>query len=176
MTDKEIVELITKGKEGKALQKLYKGFSTIQKSLKKMGASMEEAEDIYQEALFLLITKIQKREFELKSQLTTYLYSVCRFIYLNEQRSKRTISELPEDVLEMEDEYDWEMESKNRKAESALKQLGEKCRTLLVDFYHNNFNMEMIAKKFGFGSENSAKAQKFKCLEKAREHYYKLIG
>ncbi len=88
MTDQEIINLIDSRKEDKALNSIYKEYSTIEKSLISIGASKDEAMDIFQEALYLFVEKVRAGGFVLSSKITTYLFSVCRYIYLNERKKQ----------------------------------------------------------------------------------------
>jgi DNA-directed RNA polymerase specialized sigma24 family protein len=61
-----------------------------------------------------------------------------------------------------------EKENGARLAERALMQLGERCRELLVLFYNRRLKLKEIAQIMGYTSENTAKNQKYKCLEGAK--------
>lgn len=171
MTDQEIIQLIEQREENRALLDIYKGFSMIEKSLLKIGASKVQAMDIFQEALYLFVQKVQKGNFVLTAKLSTYLYSVCRHIYLNEIKAEGKQKVADEEFIRIESDYDWEFENCNRLAEQAFKKLGEKCQQILIAYYYKQQNMKAIAKAFGFGSEKSARSQKYKCLEKAKSNY-----
>jgi DNA-directed RNA polymerase specialized sigma24 family protein len=54
--------------------------------------------------------------------------------------------------------------------ESAILQLGKQCRELLELFYGLGWNMVDIAKKIGLRNDKVAKAQKYRCLQKAKEN------
>ena len=47
--------------------------------------------------------------------------------------------------------------------------LGERCFGLLKLYYFEKLSMRSIAEAMGFGSDRSAKTQKYKCLERARK-------
>lgn len=53
--------------------------------------------------------------------------------------------------------------------EKALTQIGKKCQELLELFYGFGKSMAEIAKKLDFRNEKVAKAQKYKCIQKAKE-------
>jgi RNA polymerase sigma factor (sigma-70 family) len=42
----------------------------------------DEAKDIYQEAIIVLYNKVKRGDFELSSKLKTYIYSICRRLWL----------------------------------------------------------------------------------------------
>lgn len=175
MKDQEIIKMIENGKEDRALSQIYKGYSVIEKSLLKLGANKEQSMDIFQEALYLTVKKIRAGNFELSAQLSTYLFSVCRFMYLNEARKKGVTVEFDDELTMVEQSYDWEAEERNQKAESAFEQLGQKCKDILTAYYNKGWSMTVIASKFGFSTEKSAKNQKYKCMEKARSFFGDLM-
>jgi hypothetical protein len=51
-----------------------------------------------------------------------------------------------------------------------LEMAGKKCMDMLQGFYYQSMNMQEIADTFGYGSVRSATVQKYKCLEKVRQH------
>jgi len=187
MDDQTILELIRTGKNDLALNALYRNFPAIRKLVRSRGGSTRDAEDIFQEALIILIRKL-KKDFRLTSQLSSYLYSICRLLW-NEQLRKRRpeipfnspngmlsndgiLGILSKSELRAAEEADLyvylEHESRIRLAEQALNELKDRCRELLLIFYHSQLSLKEITAKMGYGSENSAKNQKYKCLEAAR--------
>ena len=177
MTDLQIISWIKEGKQGKVLQELYYFYPPVQKFLCNNGASKEEALDVYQDALFILCKKIKAGNFELSAKLSTYLFSVCKFIWKDELNKKNKLVSSDfnfpvhqeEVFLELEED-----ESEINCAEKALLNIGEKCLAILKSFYHEGWSMVKIAEKYGFSSEKSAKNQKYKCLEKAKIKYNEL--
>jgi len=178
MDDQAILELIRTGKNDLALNALYRNFPAIRKLVKSRGGSTRDAEDLFQEALIILIRKV-KKDFQLSAQLSTYLYGVCRLLW-NEQLRKRQqqvpmafVSDIPPAAeLSALEEADWQAqlhnESRLRLAEQALNDLKDRCRELLLIFYHSRLAVKEIAAKMGYGSESSTRNQKYKCLEAAR--------
>jgi DNA-binding ferritin-like protein (Dps family) len=57
MTDIEIIQNIKTGKRSKALQLLYKEYPKIEANICKSGGTKMEAEEIFSDALILLIEK-----------------------------------------------------------------------------------------------------------------------
>ena len=172
MTDTEIVQLIHSKKEGKALLKLYRYQGKILGLIKSRGGSKEDGEDIFQEALVVLCNNVWKGDFKLTSSLGTYLYSVSYNIWRNISDKKQTDFEkvdgiIPSSDLNLEEHY--EREQKFSKVESILNELGNPCMRLLILFYHQGKKMTEIVSELGYKSVNSAKVQKFKCLERAKK-------
>jgi RNA polymerase sigma factor (sigma-70 family) len=63
--------------------------------------------------------------------------------------------------------YDEEKEQKMKVLEKVLNQVTERCKKIFELFYFKKESMTEIAKKLEFSSVNSAKTQKYKCMEKA---------
>lgn len=166
MSDSIIINQIRSGDHSKAFYRLYKGFSAVRKYVVQNSGTTDDAKDIFQDALIVLNEKVKQPDFELSANLTTYLFAIAKNKWLCELRKRnRPLPEIQEEHLNEE------QEEKFLLAEKALLKIGEKCQEILISFYVAKKTMEEIAKKFGFSGERSAKNQKYKCLEKAREIY-----
>jgi RNA polymerase sigma factor (sigma-70 family) len=173
MTDQEIITELKSGKQYKSFRALYKYFPMMQKLVLSKGGKAEDAEDIYQEALIILYRKVKEADFKLSSQLSTYLYSLCRFLWKDElkKRNKFQFADFETDFDSAEEnqlEQLLESENKTRLAEKVIMELGERCKEILILFYAQNMSMKKIASRMGYSSENTAKNQKYKCLEVAK--------
>ena len=81
-TDSEIVFGILNNSEN-AIKRLYVAyFPMVMQLIINNNGTADDAKDIYQEAIIVLYNKIKKGEFELNSKLKTFLYSVCRRLWL----------------------------------------------------------------------------------------------
>lgn len=174
MKDQQVLDWIRVGKQQKAYKQLYSHFATIRKMIRENGGNKEDAEDIFQEALIIFSRKCEDPSFELTSQVSTYLYSVSRFLWNDELKKRQRLSITTADPDIRQDD-EWEelihQEEKFKKAETVLSKIGEKCLQLLKFFYLDNKSMKEIAKKMELSSEKIAKNQKYKCLERAKENY-----
>lgn len=180
MKDSQIIELLQRNNYAKVSEKLYGYFPVIKRFILKNSGSREDAEDIYQEALIILIRKVNTPEFILTSSLNTYLYSICRFLW--SERLKKQSKHIEVDIeknqhASIAHELDtlYKTESEHKLAEKAFQQLGEKCKHLLLLFYFKKMSMRDIALKLNFRSEKVAKNQKYRCIDKAKENLQTLI-
>jgi RNA polymerase sigma factor (sigma-70 family) len=137
----------------------------------------DEAKDIYQEAIIVLYNKVRAGNFELSSKLKTFIYSVCRRLWLKRlsQMSRyggdiHDFQEyLPvEEDLATHEEKDIQFD----KMEGALNLLGEPCKTIIEDFYIYNQSMQHICEKFGYTNADNAKTQKYKCLQRLKKLFF----
>ncbi len=175
MKDVQILELLKANNYSKAAEKLYAYFPVIKKLILKNSGTKQDAEDIYQEALIILMRKSQEQNFKLTSSLNTYLYSICRFLWSDQlkKKNKKVESdfEKTEHLLKADEVGLYVSEEIEFKlAEKAVSLLGEKCRQLLNLFYFQKISLKEIAAKLKFGSEHVAKNQKYRCIEKAKEN------
>ena len=176
-SDREVVLGILNNSED-ALNKLYVGyFPMILQFILKNNGDEDDAKDVYQEAIIVLYNKIKSGEFELSSKLKTYIYSVCRRIWLKKlsKESKKAVNvadfediEAVETDMELHEEKDRQFE----KMQSALVHLGEPCKTIIQDFYINNLSMQEISEKFGYTNTDNAKTQKYKCLQRLKKLFF----
>ena len=137
----------------------------------------DDAKDIYQEAIIVLYNKIKKGEFELHSKLKTFLYSVCRRLWLKRLSQMNRYGGDLQDFQEyspVEDEIEEQAERNMQfsKMQSALGMLGEPCKTIIEDFYIHNRSMQEICESFGYTNADNAKTQKYKCLQRLKKLFF----
>lgn len=180
MPDQQILEHIRTGHSDKALASLYKHYPMTRKMVRTYGGNAADAEDIFQEALIILVRNVRERDLHLTSKLSTYLYGICRLLWKEELRRHHRplppgLGQEPSDIDGPGDKtFNLDMEEHARLAEKALDELGDRCRELLVLFYHAGVTLKNIASRMGYRSENTAKNQKYKCLEAAKLRFKEL--
>lgn len=177
-TDSDFIEGLRKG-DSTVLSALYKKYyNLVLKFVVNNSGSEEAARDIYQEAVIVLYENVQKPEFSLNCQLQTYIYSVARRLWLKELRrnGKNTLFKETEedelaDVSAETDNYA-EREKEFEHLTKSLSELGEPCGSLITDFYVKKLSMEAIAEKFGYTNADTAKNQKYKCLQRLKRGFF----
>lgn len=137
----------------------------------------QEAKDIYQEAVIAFYERAQQPDFELTCKIKTYLYAVCRRLWLKRLAEKKRFSTtIPETetFAGVEDEVNdlVKKEIDFKRMSDSLHALGEPCKSIIEDFYIHNFSMEIISEKFGYTSADNAKNQKYKCLQRLKKLFF----
>src|SRR5690242_13611215 len=67
----------------KAVETIYReNYNMVQSLVINNNGSADEAKDIFQEAMIVLYEKVRSGGFELNCQIKTYVYSVCRRLWL----------------------------------------------------------------------------------------------
>ena len=171
MNDTKILELLHLGKHSPALDMLYKAYPPIGRFIKSHGGSDDDARDTFQEALIIFCRKTAQSDFKLTSKISTYLFSVSKFLWKDKlQKANRYVHsydfEQLTDVAEVAAGY--EEEQQYQFLDTVLAAIGDRCKEILEAYYFHKLSMVLVAEKFGYNSEASAKNQKYKCLEKAR--------
>ena len=67
----------------KAIETIYReNYNVVQALILKNNGNIDDAKDIFQEAMIVLYERVQSEAFELNCQIKTYLYSVSRRLWL----------------------------------------------------------------------------------------------
>jgi len=154
------------------LQYIYKNFySKINFFIKKNSGDDDDANDIFQEAIIIIFRKLKANELVLDCTFETYLYSVCRFLWLKQLEKRKIEKEKIKDNHEYnEDLYDDGLEKvadlneRYRLYQKHFTNLGKDCQKIL-QLYFDKVPLKNIAQIMGFKSEKYAKKRKFKCKE-----------
>jgi RNA polymerase sigma factor (sigma-70 family) len=160
------------------LNRLYVSyFPMILQLILNNNGNEDDAKDIFQESVIVLYNKVKSGNFELNSKLKTFIYSVCRRLWLKrlnaQSRTVRNVEDFSEFIpveedLESHEEKDRQFEL----MEYALRQLGEPCKTIIEDYYIHNRSMQEISDKFGYTNADNAKTQKYKCLQRLKKLFF----
>jgi RNA polymerase sigma factor (sigma-70 family) len=178
-TDREVILGILNNSED-TLNKLYKAYyAMVLQFILNNNGDEDDAKDVYQEGIIILYNKIKAGNFELSSKLKTYIYSVCRRIWLKKlslnSKKAGNITDY-EDVFAVEEDVEnhEEKDASFAKMQSALDHLGEPCKTIIQDFYIHNLSMQDISDKFGYTNTDNAKTQKYKCLQRLKKLFFQV--
>ena len=177
LKEQELLKGLALG-DKKAIETIYKdNFNMVQSLVINNNGSAQEAKDIFQEAIIVLLEKARSGSFELNCQIKTYVYSVSRRIWLKRlQQYNRYSNELESMVgtVPVDDEVE-EYEKRDQEfvmMEKAIANLGEPCKSLIEAFYIQKRNMQDIANQFGYTNADNAKNQKYKCLMRLKKLFF----
>ena len=141
--------------------------------------SDDENIDIYQDAYIVFYENFTTgKMLELTSSVSTYLFSIGKYMILNQLRknSKSVNSDLimerVKDNNELFDEsiaHDEPLTYEQELLQKHFDKLGEKCKKVLTLFYYRGFSIEEIMEAEGYNSENVVKSQKSRCLKTLKE-------
>ena len=173
-SDRKIIEALKSADDfeiDKAFRYLYKAYYSMALQYVKSNSGGEnDAEDVFQEVLVGFYQNIRKGVFRGESAIKTYLYSMIRNQWLARlKKNKRIVTmEEPEktsagmQVARSENPT----EELQKIVDDLLGQVSERCREILKLYYFDNMSMNEIANRANFDNENSAKTQKYKCMQR----------
>lgn len=178
-TDKE--QLLLKGLsqgDKNSVEAIYReNYLMIQSFILNNNGSVDEARDIFQEAMVVLYEKSKDATFSLNCLIKTYIYSICRRLWLKRLQhlnKYNTQVESLEEVIPVEEEIE-EHEKRNDDftlMEQAMGKIGEPCKSLLDAYYVQKKSMLEIAAGFGYTNADNAKTQKYKCLVRLKKLFF----
>ena len=162
----------------RAIETIYKNnFSMVQAFILNNNGNYDDARDIFQEAMIVLYENAKTESFVLTCQIKTYVYSICRRLWLKRlQQLNRYTSQVEslEETIPVDEDIELE-EKRNADfiiMERALTSLGEPCKGLLEAYYLQKKDMTEIATTFGYTNADNAKNQKYKCLMRLKKLFF----
>jgi len=172
-TDEAILEGLRK-QDRDVIRYVYKEYyPTIKFLIITNSGNETDAEDVFQDAMVIIYRKIIENKLVLTSSFKTFLYSICRNLWL--QRLDRKLFSYEflenENLTDMQDSIVVEMrEAENeryRLFQQHFLRLSEDCKKVLRLFM-NKVPLKEIAEIMGFKTEKYAKTRKFMCKEKLK--------
>lgn len=150
-----------------SIQELYSSiFQSVKNFVLKNSGQVMDAEDIFQEALVILFRISKREDFKLSCSLETYIYSICRNIWLDRLRrkSKYIYQELDDNheevTLDIVDVI--QLNERNNLYQRHFLLLKEDCKKVLEMFFEGS-SMLQIKEAMGYSSEKYARKRKFLC-------------
>ncbi len=171
-SDEEIIAAIKSGGRGRqdVIRFLYRGDALKNKIIhfvKRNSGNFEDGQDMFHEGIIVLDRNIRQDKFKGDSSIQGYLFSICRFLWMNQIRKQSKVS-LTEDNSKLDATAEETPESKlfSSEQKSVLKQLmshlGERCQKIL-ELWKLSYSMEEIAQELNFSSPAMARKNKYRC-------------
>lgn len=157
-----------------ALYQFYKDASIrsfASQYVKSKGGREEDAEDVFQEAIYVFDRNIREGKFEGNSSLKTYLLSIVKWGWVTYLRKQDKLTELkPGQMNGISESVENQYFKKEKTAllEKAIQALDERCQQLLR-YYKLDYSMKEIQSLLGFSSPAMAKKQAYRCRERLRK-------
>jgi len=168
-SDNSLIDQLAQG-DDQIIKLLYeKVFPKVIIYVGKNNGRYEDAEDIFQKALYQIIVRIKVKGIQIQSTFEGYVFTVCKNLWLQELNTKQKrvrndhifelIAEEDKTIVSIVEQERWEL------FEEKLKLLTDNCRTLLKDFF-DKVPYKAIVKKFNYSCENVAFQRVFKCKKR----------
>ena len=145
---------------------LYKkAFPAVARYIARMGGSLEEAQDIFQDALVVYYEKVTALNAGNIENEKAFVLGISQKLWL--QHYKACSKSQPLNDLDIGAAPDEQPAA--GKLLRYLEATGKKCMELLKAYYYDGATVSDVATLFGYGGTHSATVAKYKCLEKIRE-------
>lgn len=169
----EIMEDL-RGENNNAFMHLYaEYFGMVNRFVTGNGGSAQDAEDVFQDTMLVILEKLRRDDFVLTASLKTYTMAIAKNIWLKRLRtSDREVefTELHNDKFYEEiNEAIEEEKSYRDKLQNLLHKITEHCKGLIHDMFFNEKPIEKIRKEYGYTTIHNAQNQKHKCVEQLRK-------
>ena len=167
------VEAIIEGirsSDNNVLQFVYrKHYPKIKFFVLKNCGTDDEAKDIFQDAIIIIYKKIRDGSLVLDCSFRTYLYSVCKFLWLKQLKKKNKSLETNSeglDLIEIDDDLEnlYNENERYKLYQHHFEMLNKDCQKVLKLFL-KKVPLKEIAMEMGYSSEKYAKKRKYQCKE-----------
>lgn len=162
--------------ESAAYEELYRrAYRPVEAFVRDNSGTREDARDLFQEALIVLIRKVQPPSFELSGKLGGLLAAIARNIWLKHLRDNR-VRAMNADVevealqLVSEDELAFKQQQEHRHIliSEQLKELEEDCRRVILARLFRKLPYANIAEELGY-TVDYVRVKLHKCLKYLRK-------
>lgn len=156
----------------KVLYQFY--FPVVERLVIKNSGTKDDAKDIFQESLLVLMEKVNKADFQLTSSLKTYLFAIAQNLWLKKLREEKLVF-----VNEGTYAQDWEMtaesidneqDKKEEQIQSLFKKITIRCQEILQAIFYLNEPMQNLMQKMGWKNKHTADNQKYKCIQQMKNN------
>ncbi len=176
LSDTEILEQLLTGEQAEdiALRQVYlHNRPMIVDYIRRNNGSPEEAKDVFQETVIAFYENVKARKFKGESAISSYLYSIARFNWMNRLKRKG-IGERAKASQQVEEEtpgflpvfLEKEQESQ---VLQVFHQLGQDCQKVLGLSIYHYFNNKEIAHEMNYENEQVARNKRYKCMKRLKE-------
>lgn len=182
LTDQALLEALAQN-DASAMNEIYRLYAQpLVRWIGNRGGIDVDAEDAFQEAVLVLYEKAKDPEFCLTVKIGTYLFAVCKRLWMKKINARAHADTYYTDEIELhwdqgaQEEEDIqrlkEKEAQFEQLATYMYKLGSPCNNLLKDFYIENKSMQEIAVKYGYTNSENAKTQKYKCLTRLKKMFF----
>jgi DNA-directed RNA polymerase specialized sigma24 family protein len=130
----------------------------------------QDAKDVFQDAVVIISCKLKKEKLVLNCSLATYIYAICRLIWLKELNRRQRIEELNETGI-FYFQFEGESELELLKKEIYLKHFSElsiDCQKIL-HLHLNYATISEITQELGYRDNQYTMEKKYMCKQRLIE-------
>jgi RNA polymerase sigma factor (sigma-70 family) len=182
-TDREIIECLRNRQSYVVLYLSDQYLPMIKNMVIHLGGSSEDAKDIFQEGLMIILEKIDSREFALTCKFKTFLYCICENLWKSVLIKRQSAVNYFQRRTEVEEDADFSEQVDDDMCREifmkSFKKLDKSGRKILK-LYWKGYSPQEIAEKlnysYGYVRKKKSESQA-ELIEKVKSHpeYRKII-
>lgn len=177
MEDQDILNAL-KSEQSKAYESLYNSyFDRVRRFICHNSGNTTDAEDVFQDAMMVLVQKIRMDHFRLTASMGTYILAISKNIWLNRLRDNKRKEEKGNTYFKTAFSEIDEMIEQERNYKSQLQKyifkVSKHCQGVIDDVFFKGKTTEQIQKEYGYSSRQNAANQQYKCVEQLRRQHRK---
>ena len=172
LTDIQLIEAIKRGGAARerALRQVYTDIECRRRVIalvKDNRGTRQEGEDMFHEGIIVLDRNVRTDKFRGESTLRAYLYSICRFLWMNQLRKNQRMDYTDANYLldgteEQTPELTFLSTEQQTLINDLLHRLSDRCREILR-LWQLSYSMEEIAERTGLSSAAMARKNRYRC-------------
>jgi RNA polymerase sigma factor (sigma-70 family) len=162
--------------DSSSYKELYENYyDAVERFVVKNTGTNDDAKDIFQDTMIVLMEKLRADNFELTASLKTYIIAISKNLWFKKLRNKRAHREIALLDTHTDQFYcDIATSIENEKSfwdklQLYMTQITSHCNRLLHAMFFKNRNIDEIQKVYGYSSKHNAQNQKHKCIEQVRK-------
>ena len=172
LSDQNLIALLKK-EDQQAFQSLYTSyFPTIKNYTLSNSGNLDDAEDMFQESIIVLLQKVRTPEFTLSSSLQTFLFAIAKNLWLKRLRNNKFIIHSSSEIFEQESVeiyiQNTEEVTTEEKLNSWLAKITDNCQRILRAIFYSDITMENLMQKMGWKNRHTAANQQYKCIQQVK--------
>ncbi|HTN16523.1 MAG TPA: sigma-70 family RNA polymerase sigma factor [Chitinophagaceae bacterium] len=156
-----------------AFELLYDAyFDVVLRHVLHNSGTKDDAEDLFQEVMIVLVHKIRDDNFRLSASLKTYVMAIGKNLWLKTLRNRSRDQDHKQlsaaayyteisAALEREKYY-------SSKLQQYLYKISRHCQGFIDDVFFKGKSLDQIKEEYGYTTRINAANQKYKCMEQIR--------
>ena len=152
-TDSEIIECLRNRQSYVVCYLSDRYLPMIRLMVTQLGGTSEDAKDIFQEGLMIMLEKIDNKEFALTCKFKTFLYCVCENLWKSSIVKRKAAVNYFNRRINDDDDNDFTELMDNRLYEEIFREVFEKLDTVgktILKLYWEEMSPQEIADKLGY--------------------------
>lgn len=141
-------------------------FPLVERMVLNSGGDLAQAKDIFQDGWLIIYRKIKRGELKLTCRFSTFLYAVCKKLWISEKKKRINRMKVTDDTPDFVEENDPILTDEEDKSKQLFyrhfTQLSSDCQKILI-LHFNKTPIEEIQKIMNYQNSHYTMDRKYRC-------------